>query len=925
MYNPLNKLLIKMGCSGTKEISSESKALSGATRTTAGEIVAKPIIVEKKKEVIVEPSSPVSYKNNEPKEQEIVNFDLDNVLNDIGANLKEEQVVKEEPKPVEQKVEEKVEKVETPRKDPVAEIIFRICSVLNETDIKNVNILKCNTFTSRKEYFDRFENEEDIKISLLKCEPLEWSRKPYSEAMSQIEDIFKAPEYMKYNGIKFEPQQLEYENLFVNLNLKAGSTFENVQVKTGEEFVLFFFNYNDFDSYTKVHELISLGVQVYFIYNEFISSKKDAMGTMEICQNVLGIDKEIYFIDKKERNIKYFDITSPLCVCVDSEGIIRYLGNPRDLYVNDIFHYSKGNKSAYTDFTLKLKDYVLKCNNEVPLSTKVQTKRIEVYNTNGEKLRELSETPHVMFESLDHNQTVQSKEGFLHKLPSQTYSVNNIQTPVFNAEIILNELEKIKILHDGLSDMKYSIIVKNKRTYHKQLRYYKTSEREICITFHIAAENHGEYMAIAEELSYMKAFPNLPKIYSISLIPDIDTQISNQIHLAEDTIYLSEEKPKFVILFGYSPIAEERLVLVRRLQTIWDTLKNYTDTIDIILLFKGDSFNDANELLQEEIFNSYIEVRVIQDTSPLLIHYESNNDFYCMILDSENYVKYIGTTVDLNLESTLEGLAVGRNEVFYLDEAGSDEELKKDMNIFVTHLKSLEEEYVYNPIVELKTAKALEFGTNGVTSKSYQPPSLKIITKKTNDEEGRLMKDKKALALFKKFKSQYEGNVVIDFVNSIGISSPGSCIKCGKKGRYYDQNQDCFYCELCEKITNRQDNPLESNLILIHLGNKSNIINEVVEELYCQNVRSEGYNIENNNEPCCAICTGNLTGTVMAWMSLIHIGDPVIFCNVCTKPLIEGDGGSYSDEQRRRIKLLGLTQENGFVLRKMILQSSNNI
>jgi hypothetical protein len=902
-----------MGCSGTKEIKQESEV---RTTTRINEIIVQPMTVEpnemERAETPVK-ESPVCM-NIGAKEEE-VNFDLDNVLNDINNNLKEEDLQQIE---VPQKVEEHKEEdkkivVKKIQKNPVDEIVSRIGIVLNETEITNVMILKQRSLRANKDYFECFETTDETKVSLLKTEAIEWSRKPYCDAISRIEELFTEPEYKKYNGIDFDIKQLEYEYFFINLNLKAGSTFENVKIKTGEPFIMFFFNYNDFDSYIKIHDLIGVNVHVYLIYNEFITSQKDALGTLDICQNVLGIQTEVYFIEKKERNIKYFDITKPCCVCVDGDGVIKYIGSPKELYAIDLLKPYQGPHIAEA-----IKAYIEKFNNGIPLHIKVDLKQAEVYDLNGELVREYIEPPHIMFDTLDDKQTRGNQELFLSKFPSEIYSVNNIQHLALNIEIIINELEKIKALHDGIEHMKYSILVKNKKTYHKQLQYYKTSEKEVCITFHVNTDNFNEHLSITEGLGYIKAHPNIPKIYSISLVPDIDTQLPNQINLAEDTLYLSDEKPKFIILFGYSTIIDERLALVRRLQKIWDVLKNYTDGIEIILLFRGESINEANELLQEEIFNSYINVRVIQDTSPLLIQFESNNDFYCMILDSENYVKYVGITRDLNLENTLEALTVGKNEICNIQETWSNEELKTDIKSFLSHFSSLEADFVYNPLFELRTTEVLEFDKQNV-AKKFLPPSLKIVTKKF-DEEEKLLQDKKALIFFKKLKNQYEGNVILDFVRCIKIPELRNCIKCNKKGRFYNQVDDCFYCYSCEMIGNRQDNPLETNLVLIQPGNKV-ITNEVIEDLYNQNIRSENYAIENINDPYCTLCNGNLTGAMCAWMSLIHIGDPVLLCNQCIN-LILDKNSSCLDETKKKIKHLGLTSENGFVIRKMLLQSS---
>src|SRR5690606_4427937 len=87
------------------------------------------------------------------------------------------------------------------------ELVERIRKILNDTEINNLNIIKTTTFVARKDFYEKFDFKEDIKISILKKESIEFSRKPYCNITGRIGELFTLPEVVKFNGLDFSTQQ----------------------------------------------------------------------------------------------------------------------------------------------------------------------------------------------------------------------------------------------------------------------------------------------------------------------------------------------------------------------------------------------------------------------------------------------------------------------------------------------------------------------------------------------------------------------------------------------------------------------------------------------------------------------------------------------------------------------------------------------
>jgi hypothetical protein len=130
-------------------------------------------------------------------------------------------------------------------------------------------------------------------------------------------------------------------------------------------------------------------------------------------------------------------------------------------------------------------------------------------------------------------------------------------------------------------------------------------------------------------------------------------------------ISLINDKPKLFMLFGYSKIKEEREEFVFRLNNIWNCFKNENElieNIDIFIIFRGESLDQAGELLNEEIF----QVRTIylmnnnSDTNiPFAldsIDEDTETQLLFILLAFDNNVKYVGNLLDTDIKESLRNM-----------------------------------------------------------------------------------------------------------------------------------------------------------------------------------------------------------------------------------------------------------------------------
>ena len=820
------------------------------------------------------------------------------------------------------------------------------------------------------------------KFSFIKQElNINWERGNYGKIKREIEDYFIAnPDLVQYDGFDFDNinQVSPYESPDLELNFAKTSTFENVPIEVGKDeiVIVIFFNYKDYRPSQKIKELnnylienpsLREKVKIIPVLNETAYSKEDAKNKEEVL-NLLGFQLSntgTFVLREKDDYLKkvlsWENEESSICVIFDKKGVIRKVSMSSEIYSDDInlflgneLNYQK--KQFSDDKKVILQENCFSGLKAISIDSQISfdlwIKKDKIF-TNAQNIESVYyHPPH-----LNCSYTTKlgpSKEELVKSLCNKVSSVClTFVKPITGKEIlqvISKEIMKMKLRNAWVESQKYTIDFNITYLLHRNYYFGKTKETELSLNLFLNDENSLDLQTLIKELDYVRAYPQLPKFGAISFQGEIGKAIPNLLALhdendQDDVLDLSDlTKPKVIFIVSCQTDDKEKFDIYRNL--FWDNIQKFIGAdgrYDLHIIYRGDSFDNAIEIQDHEMFKQKIFLwKFSNHESDLRINVDKPFDYLVLFLNKNNQLQYCGDLVDLDLGQSLIKMMHDNPIVFLKKNLKNRENFSdfKDKLLFLAKglNKHFEDQgFVYKPYIEFKYTHKIEMMESNETNSIYHNFFLKL---KIKDVSKPIMEKPDVDFFTKFFKNEYSGTLTIDYIETISINDSVKCSFCpnilnGKVAHYFDQNTITYMCEKCEGSKNNGDTFILYPTNLIYLKyEKPSILKEIIKKNFEDNKDSLNHldGLENVNSAECSICSTPIQSQKTVWMSLVHLYDntnptlPVILCDTLCFPILSRrdsvkDPLKFNEKQRNNMKMNCIDFDN-LVFKKVILPST---
>jgi hypothetical protein len=868
---------------------------------------------------------------------------------------------------------------ENREKPSTQEILNKLCTILSDNHITNeeVNIRFLKNLDVYKEEFSQPISVEKNTFCLLKKKlDINWSKKPYSKVVNEIDDYFNENNLKDFYSFSWSFNFIEFEKNYLDFNLKKSKIeggFEDFKFSdhiSDKIKLIFFISPGDVQSIELLkHFQKEKDIDLIPIHCEKVSGKSEASSRKENIES-LGYMGDLYLIPESknvEKNIryeKYLNFTSndnfnklySLCMLIDTQGYIRYIGEPENCVAHNYNVNFTNEEILNLCEILKNFEKDFSCQDLEPLNFHLNLKVVDIYNLNMEKETMTFVNPlKLRLNTKINEEQKENSDSPFDFLKNEIIKKFLAYTPRYEiksstrSEILISQMKKIKSDEENTNNYNYTLRTKvSKKFNNLSCKEVLKSDPTIILSndliLHLSAsENSVPHQQLIDTHKQIIRNPYFPNLNSISVLPCIGDTLPSQMNLTNEKgenfeLSLNDSTPKIVILYYTSNNQLEINFLEKKIKSILEPLADH----EVINIFLGQSLSD--NLVNFETFsgrqvftlpceNNFVSFEMMNNTSSFL---------NVLVLNKQNKIIFVSNGDDLDYLETFNKLnedvdaTVEFNNSFPITKDFWGSQFKPEFLKFLKLLESLfieEESKFYQPILELSYDKEFIFESDEEKERKYQNLRIKVICKSNT----KFIDNNKIQKYFTKFEKKYKGVVEIikKPICNLFLDSYQNCNECSVKlseepfiELFLEEDNNKILCSACESCLEKNYN--DPNRIYVrHEKDNSSVLSELLEETMLSNKRSTDC-LENLSGLNCSLCQDFLSNYTVVWLSLTHLNFynntdflPVIFCDQkCFSGLFREN--KY-DMQNEKIKLkeLGIDRSN-IVLRKIVLSSDSN-
>ena len=823
-------------------------------------------------------------------------------------------------------------------------ILKKLKYLIDKNEISNdtIYIRLTNSVTANKEEYDKFEINQTTKFSFVRAKKkIKWNKKPYSNLVKDVTEFFNQSGLHEHFGFEWTPYLLENETQKIELKLRKSAPdrekFEDVEIETKPNDsikVILIFNENDLHAIQKIKEINEFKKQndifdFFPIFGSQIKKKEEALDKIKFLY-LLGVhDTSLYFLKKKDdkeskihKLIKYLtednrnEVVSALVV-YDTEGYVRYIGSPEMFFIENLRYLSNNNSFTEEDY-VNTKEYILnilgKNDHESLCTGNILLTKNELFDINLNPIK-------TFYEPLKIN-IVSNEEEFKKLFKNFKFSLNDKHLYQVKSKqkgkILSSQVEQIlNNIEVNIEDVRYSANFSTVKRYNNILpgiikTYGLNSEKKniTSFNFHLNPEMFEKYQAqLLNQFGQLRFNPMLGRLKFISISPKVGSQFPKSLTMLEGKenkeiqIELSESLPKLFLILRNGKNPDEKTEIYQYLSKIWNNIvakDNLLPSIQIFLVYRGDSYEEAKELINDSFSDQQIFMLNSSMNSNFPFSIDEEGPRTLLILaNKENVIKYIGIPSEISLVETLSNLAEGNGQISYknnypMDHTFYKSHLKKYMKELLLLIESSfsNSKHVYKPIIQFSFTKEYIFNKKDLEHVYCNNFRFKILFKTISDNI--ITGNEKIKQMLLNLLKEYGVNVKMLKIPCVDMEIKEKiCAKCKEdisinnrndnlNEFFFDQEASKTYCLNCEKEIKHYD----TNLIYLKYPREKDVIlSEVIQGFYEMNAHTKSH-IENNEFSYCSICDSSLDGHRVVWMSLIHLNHVVDFEDEVTHPVL---------------------------------------